>query len=524
MENLRTVVVMGGTTGIGREISQHLAAHGHPVAALGPVGPDGPAGPQPQGPGRYVVPVDLDDVTGFPAAMDAAHRLLGRVDVLVNALDRYEPVRFEDLTPAALASALDHNLKAVFFAGQAAVPFLKDDGGIIVNLSSARGSLAATDQVAYAAAKAGVAAMTRDLATDLGRYGIKVNSLMLAPEDARGLMSQDTPGPADVCEAVSFLIGHGAYLALDAFDYPLDGGLSVLLDRVEEAAPAPVAEDGASKVAIITGASSGLGAEAARIFARRGLRIAILDVLDAEGEAVAEEIRSFGDGADAAYFRCDISDTADVQRAVQGVVDRLGRIDILLNSAAITNRKRTPEITEADWDRFMAIDLWGPFVTTMACAPHLRAVGGGRVINFSSMLSTLSHGRHTLYGGAKEAMNSMTRAMGAGLKQDNIQVFSVLPAYVITPMISFRLQDKEWIDRNYRQSLSTVLLYPEHVTDVFHFLATSQTDGSTGHKIYVDTGYLNFRYKLVPWPDPDEGVAAGAGPIDAAEEGARADV
>lgn len=154
----------------------------------------------------------------------------------------------------------------------------------------------------------------------------------------------------------------------------------------------------------------------------------------------------------------------------------------------------------------MDIDLKGPFYLTIACAKYMKESGGGRIINFSSMLSTLSHGRHSLYGTAKEAMNSMTRATAAVLKKDNIQVYSVLPAYVVTPMISFRLTDQEWIDRNYRQSLSKVLLYPPHVTDVFYHLAAGENGAYTsGHKIYVDTGYLNFRYKLVPWDYSDAG-------------------
>lgn len=514
MSTGKAVIVMGGTSAVGACIATHLAHLGHSVVVLGPVSADA-SGSRSDSPSSGSVDVqqfrvEIDDIASFTPVMAAAHKALGRVDVLINALDHDERIGLDGLTPQNWSTSIDHNLKAVFFASQAVVPYMREEGGIILNLSSARGQLAAVDQLAYASAKAGVAAMTRDLATDLGRYGIKCNSVLLGIDQQTGVLSQDPPGSADVCETVEFLISDGAYVALDAFDYPVDGGITLQRDRVADRDPSSFERyaehelDDLQKVAVITGAASGLGAEAARIFARRGLRIAVLDVLDDQGEEVAAQIRNEEGAEDAAYFHCDIADTANVTAAIDEVATRFGRIDILLNSAAITSRKRTSEITESDWDQFMAIDLWGPFITTMAAVPHMRAAGGGRVINFSSMLSTLSHGRHSLYGGAKEAMNSMTRAMAAGLKEDNIQVVSVLPAYVITPMISFRLQDQEWLDRNFEQSLSRILLYPEHVSDVFFHLAVSESDAANGHKIYVDTGYLNFRYKLVPWHSADE--------------------
>ncbi|WP_028708757.1 SDR family NAD(P)-dependent oxidoreductase [Propionicicella superfundia] len=505
MKRHKAVIVMGGSIGIGSSISRHLAAAGHRVVALGPA----PERSEPSSPpGLLMVETDLLRVDTFAARMREAHEALGTVDVLVNALDDYSPTPLAETTPAAWSATLDYNLKSVFFSSQAVVPYMSDAGGMIINLSSARAYVAARDQVAYSAAKCGVAAMTRELATDLGRYGIKCDSLMLFADGADATLSQQTPSDADVCEAVSFLISEGSYQALDAFDYPLDGGLTVLLDRIDGGSPAPP-DDSGGRVAVITGGSGGLGAASARIFARKGIRIALLDVLDEEGRAVAEEIREYGD---AEYYHCDVASNTEITTTVDAIAQRFGRIDILYNAAAITSRKRTPEITEDDWDRFMDIDLKGPFYMARACAAHMRKTGGGRIVNFSSMLSTLSHGRHTLYGGAKEALNSMTRAMGAALKPDNIQVFSVLPAYVITPMIEFRLSDPEWIARNYRQSLSKVLLYPEHVTDVFDFLTTSETSATSGHKIYVDTGYLNFRYKLVPWDEPAvaEGVASHA--------------
>ncbi|MDR1386539.1 MAG: SDR family NAD(P)-dependent oxidoreductase [Propionibacteriaceae bacterium] len=496
MPRLTAVVVLGGTTGLGAHISRGLAGRGFAVAALGPIPPDW-AWPD-QAHDCHLVETDLDRIEGYAEAMGQASRLLGGFGALVNALDRFDPAPFDQITPAAWSSALHHNLKAVFFACQAAVPWMKADGGVICNLGSVRSRLAAVDQTVYSAAKAAVAAMTRDLACDLGRHNIKCDTLMLPVEGLDGLVTAHPVGPADVCEAVEFLISQGSFDALDAFEYPLDGGLSILLDRLAPA-PRPAPPGPGSQVAVVTGGASGLGAQAARVFAQRGFRVALLDILDAPGQALAEELRQ---SVDACFVHCDMARNDQIEAAVQAVEDRFGRIDVLLNSAAITSRKRTPDITEADWDNFMDIDLKGPFYMSLACARRMRQHGGGHIVNFSSMLSTLSHGRHTLYGGAKEALNAMTRSLAAALKPDGVQVVSVLPAYVVTPMISFRLTDQEWIDRNYRQSLSRVLLLPEHVSEAFHFLSTSQTAAHGGHKIHVDTGYLALRHKLVPWDEP----------------------
>lgn len=484
----RRVVVVGGTQDFGRAIARHLSNIGHQVIALGPV--DGAAMD------GEAIAVDLDQISSLPEALKTAADRLGGIDALVNAVDSDDPADLSEVSPEQWQQALDRNLKLPFFAIKAATAHMKDKGGIIVNFTSVRGSVAAAGQVAYSATKAGISALTREIATDLGRYGIKCNSLML-PDPLAPTLTNTSITAEDVVEAVAFLITEGAYHALDAFDLPLDGGSSMLLEPVD--GWNPVARDPlADQVAVVTGGSSGLGAAAARHLAGKGVRVAVVDVLDEEGTQLAEELKM---DSDAEFFHCDIGDRANIAEVVQAIEERFGRIDILLNSAAITSRTRVPEISEDLWDRFMDIDLKGTFYMAMDCARRMTRVGGGRIINFSSMLSTLSHGRHTLYGGAKEAVNGMTRALAAALKPEGIQVFSVLPAYVITPMAAFRLTDEEWIKRNYLQSLSKVLLYPEHVNDVFTYLATSRSEAHTGHKIHVDTGYLNFRYKAIPWKE-----------------------
>ncbi len=520
MFSKKTVVVLGGTVGIGRAVSDYLSKLGWVVVALGPDfeeeqdrrGPKSGASPGAEDrPDFREIEVDLLDVECFPDKFREAHRLIGPIDALVNAIDAVQPTSIEDFSPEDWNSTINLNLKAPFFASVAVAEFMTPGSAVILNFSSVRAKVASVCQSAYSAAKAGVAAATRDLAIDLGRRGIKVNSLRLP--DVKESSGLSTPSLVDICETVAFLISDGATSSIDAFDYPLDDGVSILRDGsyrekawnfaefVGAATNAEVTGTEESPVAVVTGAARGLGKDLVQLLAKKGVRCALVDVIDEEGERAAADARTF---ADAEYFTCDISDCERIRETLASVVQRFGRIDMLFNSAAVTSRKRTPEITEQDWDRFMDIDLKGPYYTSLEAAKVMQRTGGGRIINFSSMLSTLAHGRHTLYGGAKEAMNSMTRSMAVALAPLNIQVFSVLPAYVMTPMTSFRLTDEEWLVRNYEQSLSKVLLYPEHVSEVFHHLAASETKASTGQKIYVDTGYLNVRHKLVAWEDPRE--------------------
>lgn len=514
MKSNRTAVVLDGTAGLGLILGNYLANHGYLVAALGALPQFDMAREKSSldvSSDLYIVETDLSRPESFREKMREAYELIGPIDVLINASDFAAPTSLVAFSPEQWKAIIERDLTAPFFASVAVADFMRPEGGTILNLSSVRAKLAAKAQAAYSAAKAGVAAMTRDLAADLGRKGIKVNSLRL-PELASGI-GLSHPTTDDICETVGFLISDQATMSIDAFDFPLDDGVTFLRQPGDQDKPWDFEEftkgfgeatpevQKSSQVAIVTGAAGGLGKDLALHLVRQGIRCVLLDVLDDEGRKAAAEARTF---AQAEYFSCDISSLEDIQKTVARVSERFGRIDILFNAAAVTSRKRTPDISEEDWERFMEIDLKGPYFLSLEAARVMSKTGGGRIINFSSMLSTLAHGRHSLYGSAKEALNSMTRTMAVALSPLDIQVFSVLPAYVMTPMTLFRLEDEEWLVRNYRQSLSKVLLYPEHVSDVFCHLATSQTRATSGQKIYVDTGYMNVRHKLVPWDDPRE--------------------
>ena len=247
-----------------------------------------------------------------------------------------------------------------------------------------------------------------------------------------------------------------------------------------------------SKVAIVTGGASGIGKISALELAKSGLRIAIIDVNEENGKKVVEEINGITEGR---FYLCDLTSVPSIQTTVKEIVKDFGRIDVLLNNAAITNRNRSQEITEPQWDKFMALDLKSPFFMAQACAPHMSKAGGGRIINFSSMRSTIADGKHVLYGCAKSALNALTRELAVDYCHDNIQVNAVLPSYVITPLNEMLLDQPGWEEEQLGNSLNTRLLWPKDIASVVVFLATCETPMLNGVRVFTDSGYLNFKYK-----------------------------
>lgn len=248
-----------------------------------------------------------------------------------------------------------------------------------------------------------------------------------------------------------------------------------------------------SKVAIVTGGASGIGKVSAVELAKAGLRIAIIDVNEENGKKVAGEINAI---TQARFYFCDLTSVPSIRETVAKIAEDFGRIDVLLNCAAITNRNRSHEITEEQWDKFMALDLKSPFFMAQTCAPHMSKAGGGRIINFSSMRSTIADGKHILYGCAKSALNAMTRELAVDYCHDNIQVNAVLPSYVITPLNEMLLDQPGWEEEQLGNSLNTRLLWPKDIASVVVFLATCETPMLNGARVFTDSGYLNFKYKV----------------------------
>ena len=243
------------------------------------------------------------------------------------------------------------------------------------------------------------------------------------------------------------------------------------------------------KVALVTGASTGIGAAAARRFAAEGVRVAINYLASQrEAEAVREEISREGE---ALLVQGDVASKSDVVRIVANTVDRFGGIDILVNNAGSPVIRSTIEqLSEADWDRTLGINLKGIFLCSQAVIPHMRRRRGGRIINVTSIVgSTGESSPH--YATAKGGANTLTKALARELAADGIAVNAVAPGLIDTPAHGKFSPDPQAI---FERVVPRIPLQrvgqPEDVASWIAYLASDQASFVTGQIIAVDGGQV----------------------------------
>lgn len=187
--------------------------------------------------------------------------------------------------------------------------------------------------------------------------------------------------------------------------------------------------DLSGRVAVVTGASSGLGADAARAYAEYGADVALLARRKERLEALAAEIEKTGRRALA--VACDVSDEASVRAAVEEVIARFGKVDILLNDAGVAVPGTVEEIAAEEWDRAMAVNVRGMYLMCKYVVPHMRERRYGRIVNIASVNAVIGDknpqlARH-VYNASKAAVRGLTTGMAASYGMDNITVNSIGP-------------------------------------------------------------------------------------------------
>ncbi|PYM05295.1 MAG: hypothetical protein DMD82_11570 [Candidatus Rokuibacteriota bacterium] len=187
------------------------------------------------------------------------------------------------------------------------------------------------------------------------------------------------------------------------------------------------------RIALVTGAGRGLGRATALLFAREGADVAAVDIDPTSAKETAEHVLSLGRRS--AAIVADLSDAALAAGAVAEAVDRLGRLDILVNAAAVLDVEPLLAVTPAAWDRAFAVNARGLFFTLQAAARVMaRQGGGGRIINITSPASRLPAPLLTVYAATKAAVDSVTRAAAVTLAEHRITVNSIAPGRMETPM------------------------------------------------------------------------------------------
>jgi NAD(P)-dependent dehydrogenase (short-subunit alcohol dehydrogenase family) len=245
------------------------------------------------------------------------------------------------------------------------------------------------------------------------------------------------------------------------------------------------------KVALITGAASGIGRAAALLFAREGAAVAITDI-NQSGQDVAEEI--VRGGARAIFEYADVTRPADCQRVVERTLRELGTIDVLFNNAGIMRRASVVELSEEDWDRVMAVNVKSIFLMSREVVPLMAKAGGGSIVNTASGWGLAGGPRAAVYCASKGAVVLMTKAMAVDHGPQKIRVNCICPGDTNTGMLRGEAQqlgehENDFLAQSARRPLGRIGK-PEEIARAALYLASDASSFVTGTALVVDGGGL----------------------------------
>ena len=243
------------------------------------------------------------------------------------------------------------------------------------------------------------------------------------------------------------------------------------------------------KVAIITGAAGGQGAEEAKLFANEGAKVLATDVQTESLEKVVNDIIKFG--GEAIAVKHDVTSPDEWKTVVDTAVEKFGKVDILVNNAGITGFITQPieDLDEATWDKILDINTKGPFLGIKAVIPEMKKAGGGSIVNISS-LSGINGVGNAAYNSSKGGLRLLTKNVALDYGKHNIRVNSVHPGTIDTPMIDMFTSDKEVREMTLAGIPLNVLGEPSDVAYGVLYLASDEAKFVTGIELIIDGGSI----------------------------------
>jgi len=255
-----------------------------------------------------------------------------------------------------------------------------------------------------------------------------------------------------------------------------------------------------NQVAIVTGASQGIGAACAERLSQDGAAVALWDVDDARGQALAASLVERGRRA--IYQHCNVAIKAEVDAALAATLAAFGRVDALINNAGIFKAANFLDITEADWDAVIDVNLKGAFLVGQAVARAMVANpggAGGAIVNMSSVNGVMAIPSIASYNASKGGVNQLTRVMALSLADHRIRVNAVGPGTIATELAKNAvLGSDEAKARIMSRTPMKRLGEPSEIADVCAFLVSSASSYMTGEIVYIDGGRLTLNYTVAP--------------------------
>ena len=246
----------------------------------------------------------------------------------------------------------------------------------------------------------------------------------------------------------------------------------------------------AGRVCIVTGGAQGIGEACIRRFAREGAQLVIADIDDARGAALASEFGGL-------YVHCDVGEKAQVDALVAQTMAAFGRIDVLVNNAGIFRAADFLDVTEADFDAVLRINLKGSFLVGQAVAREMAKAGKGSIVNMSSVNAVLTIPTIASYNVSKGGINQLTRVMALALADKGVRVNAVAPGTIATELATKAvLTSEEARARILSRTPMRRLGEPSEIADTVAYLASDAASYITGEIVVVDGGRMTLNYTV----------------------------